>query len=88
MSELKGQDLFLKHCSGCHINGGNIIRRNKTLKLKDLKKNGVDNPEAIAQIARNGIGIMSGYKELLGVDGDKFVASWVWESSQNAWVQG
>ncbi len=83
-----GEQLFIKNCSGCHINGGNIIRRNKTLKLKDLKRNNIDNPEAIAKIARNGIGSMSGYKDKLGDNGDNHVAQWIWDQSQKAWVQG
>ncbi len=88
LNETEGKHLFIENCSGCHINGGNIIRRNKTLKLKDLKRNGIDNPEAIAKIAREGIGSMSGYKEVLGKNGDQLVANWIWEQSQNAWVQG
>ena len=88
LNENKGEELFIKHCAGCHINGGNIMRRNKTLKLKDLKRNGVDNSEAIAEIARNGKGIMTGYKLVLGEDGDVLVANWIWENSQKAWVQG
>ena len=64
------------------------MRRNKTLKLKDLKRNGYDNPEAIAEIAQNGTGIMSGYKEVLGEGGEKIVANWIWEAAQKAWVQG
>ncbi len=83
-----GEHLFVKHCAGCHINGGNIIRRNKTLKLKDLHKNGIDTPEAIAKIAREGIGSMSGYKDVLGEKGEEIVAKWVWDQSQNAWIQG
>ncbi|NBQ36890.1 MAG: cytochrome C6, partial [Synechococcus sp.] len=31
-----GAALFEAHCVGCHLNGGNIIRRGKTLKLKAL----------------------------------------------------
>ncbi len=83
-----GKDLFIKNCSGCHINGGNIIRRNKTLKIEALKRNGLDNPEAIARIARIGIGSMSGYEEVLGEGGDQLVANWIWEQTQNAWTQG
>ncbi len=83
-----GQDIFIKNCAGCHINGGNIIRRNKTLKLKDLKRNGIDNQELIAEIAKNGIGIMSGYEEAIGRGGDELVAKWIWEQAQNAWTQG
>ena len=82
-----GKILFRNHCSGCHINGGNIIRRSKNLKISSLKRNGVDNPEAIARIARQGIGIMSGYKDELGSNGDQIVANWVWEQAQKAWVQ-
>ncbi len=83
-----GQVLFNENCAGCHINGGNIIRRNRTLKLSDLKRRGLDNPEAIARIAKEGIGTMSGYEEYLGEDGAKLVAEWIWNQAQNAWTQG
>ena len=84
---LLGENLFKNNCAGCHINGGNIIRRSKNLKISSLKRNGIDNPEAIAQIARQGIGIMSGYKDELGDNGDQIVANWVLEQAQKAWVQ-
>ena len=83
-----GERLFVQHCSGCHINGGNIIRRSKTLKLSSLKRNGLDNEDDIAKVAREGIGSMSGYIEVLGEGGDKLVANWIWKQAQNAWVQG
>ena len=83
-----GQVLFEKHCAGCHINGGNIIRRGKTLKLSALKRQGIDNPDVIAKIAREGIGSMSGYEERLGENGDQLVAQWIWNQAQNAWTQG
>ncbi len=82
-----GKNLFKSNCAGCHINGGNIIRRSKNLKISSLKRNGVDNPEAIAKIARQGIGIMSGYEDALGDNGDMVVANWVWEQAQKAWTQ-
>jgi len=82
-----GANLFKHNCAGCHMNGGNIIRRSKNLKISSLKRNGIDNPEAIAKIARQGIGIMSGYKDELGENGDQIVANWVWEQAQKAWVQ-
>jgi len=88
LAEDPGHELFLMHCSGCHINGGNIVRRSKTLKLKALKQNGLDNQAAIAKVAREGIGSMSGYQEVLGEGGDKQVAIWIWEQAQNAWVHG
>ena len=82
-----GKSLFNHNCAGCHINGGNIIRRSKNLKISSLKRNGIDNQEAIAKIARQGIGIMSGYEDELGENGDQIVANWVWEQAQKAWVQ-
>jgi len=82
-----GKNLFKHNCAGCHINGGNIIRRSKNLKISSLKRNGIDNPEAIAKIARQGIGIMSGYEDKLGDNGDQIVANWVWEKAQKAWIQ-
>ena len=88
LNENVGGNLFIKHCAGCHINGGNIIRRNKTLKEKDLKRNGVDTKEKIAKIAREGIGIMDGYEEVLGKKGDQLVANWILKQAQKAWVQG
>ncbi len=82
-----GENLFKHNCAGCHINGGNIIRRSKNLKISSLKRNGIENPEGIAKIAREGVGIMSGYEDELGDNGDQIVANWVWEQSQKAWIQ-
>ena len=82
-----GAKLFKNNCAGCHINGGNIIRRSKNLKISTLKRNKIDNPEAIAKIARQGIGIMGGYKEELRDNGDQIVANWVLEQAQKAWIQ-
>ncbi|MBL6797825.1 MAG: c-type cytochrome [Synechococcus sp. BS307-5m-G39] len=83
-----GAQLFDLHCAGCHPNGGNIIRRGRSLKLKDLSKRGLDNPEAIAAIAREGIGQMSGYGDALGEGNEHVVGDWVWLQAQNAWTQG
>jgi len=83
-----GAELFAQHCAGCHINGGNIIRRGKNLKLATLERRGLDSVEAIAQIAREGAGQMSGYGDVLGDGGDRVVATWVLEQAQNAWIQG
>ncbi len=84
---ISGESLFKNSCAGCHINGGNIVRRSKNLKISSLKRNGIDNPEAIAKIARQGIGIMGGYEDDLGDNGDQIVANWVLEQAQKAWVQ-
>ena len=84
----EGAALFQQHCAACHINGGNIIRRGKTLKLKALERQGIASVDAIAQVAREGVGQMSGYGDVLGPGGDQLVAEWIWDQAQNAWIQG
>ena len=80
-----GAALFEAHCVGCHLNGGNIIRRGKTLKLKALERNGIEGPLEIAMIATEGRGQMSGYGEVLGADGADAVAEWIWQQAQEGW---
>ena len=50
--------------------------------------NGLDDPEAISRVARNGIGIMNGYANVLGEGDDQLVANWIWNQAQKAWIQG
>ena len=80
-----GAQLFEQHCAGCHVNGGNIIRRGKTLKLAALERQGVASPEAIAAIASGGLGQMSGYAAVLGEEGSQEVAAWVWQQALAGW---
>jgi cytochrome c6 len=80
-----GAQLFANHCAGCHVNGGNILRRNKTLKLAALQRQGIASEAAIAVIAAQGIGQMGGYRDKLGIGGPEAVASWVWQQAQAGW---
>jgi cytochrome c6 len=80
-----GSSLFGAHCAGCHLQGGNIIRRGKTLKLAALERNGIASPEAIAAIAAGGIGQMGGYAQTLGEGGPEAVAAWVWQQALDGW---
>lgn len=80
-----GAALFEAHCMGCHIQGGNVIRRGKTLKLPALERAGLADPEAIARIAAGGIGQMSGYGAVLGEEGAAQVAEWVWLQARAGW---
>lgn len=83
-----GAELFGNHCAGCHLHGGNIIRRGRTLRLPALQQRGLDSAEAIAAIAAAGIGQMSGYGPVLGEDGVQQVADWVWQQAQLGWPKG
>ena len=87
-SSSEGSVLFDLHCAGCHPHGGNIIRRGRTLKLEALKRRDIASKEAIAEIARHGIGQMGGYEDVLGASGDQLVAEWIWQQAQKAWIQG
>ena len=83
--ERSGDQLFQNHCAGCHVNGGNILRRSKTLKLAALQRNGITSPGAIATIAAQGRGQMSGYGAVLGDGGADAVAEYVWAQAQAGW---
>jgi cytochrome c6 len=83
-----GAQLFEAHCAGCHLQGGNIIRRRKTLQLAALEREGIASPAAIAAIAAGGVGQMSGYGQVLGPDGSEAVAAWVWQQAQAGWPRG
>lgn len=80
-----GTTVFENHCAGCHINGGNIIRRGKTLKLRALEKNGYGTEAAIAQIVTNGKGNMSAYRDRLTSKEIQAVSAYVLNQAQQDW---
>jgi cytochrome c6 len=82
---INGEKIFSIQCAGCHVNGGNIVRRGKTLKLKALKRNQVDSLEAIASLVANGKGNMSAYKERLSPQEIEAVSAYVLEQAQKNW---
>ncbi|NEQ95936.1 MAG: c-type cytochrome [Cyanothece sp. SIO2G6] len=86
-SSADGASLFTLHCAGCHPGGGNIVRRGKTLKLRDLKRQHVDSVEAIATITTNGKGLMSAYSERLTPEEITIVSNYVWQQAQQNWKQ-
>lgn len=83
--ELNATKLFENNCAGCHPKGGNIIRRGKTLKLKDLKKFKMDSLSSVTNIVTNGKGNMSAYKERLSELEIEAVSSYVLEQAGKNW---
>ena len=83
-----GAVIFENNCAGCHVNGGNIMRRGKNLKLKALQKNGVDSVESIAQLVTHGKGLMSAYGDRLTAEEIAEVAKYVTEQAKQDWQQG
>lgn len=82
---VSGAKIFSVECAGCHINGGNIIRRGKNLKLKALKKNHLDSLESIASLVSNGKNIMSAYKDKLSEQQIQDVSAYVLEQAAKDW---
>lgn len=80
-----GAQIFEAHCAGCHINGGNIIRRGKNLKLKALRRNQMDSLEAIAQIVTNGKRPMAAYGDRLTLEEIEDVSAYVLEQAEKDW---
>lgn len=80
--------LFEVHCAGCHLNGGNIIRRGKNLKLKALTQNKVDTVGAIATLITNGKNNMSAYRDKLSASEIQALAKYVLSQAQNGWRKG
>ncbi|GAB4134492.1 MAG: c-type cytochrome [Cyanobacteria bacterium J069] len=80
-----GAKVFDVHCAGCHVNGGNIIRRGKNLKQPALEKNGYATAEAIAQIVANGKANMSAYQDKLTAEEIASVAAYVLDRAAAGW---
>jgi cytochrome c6 len=82
---LDSAKIFEANCAGCHINGGNIIRRGKNLRIKALKKYQMDSVEAISHIVTYGKNNMSAYKDRLSESEINAVSSYVLKQAENNW---
>ncbi|WP_138505575.1 cytochrome c6 PetJ [Nostoc sp. PA-18-2419] len=82
---VNGEQIFSIHCAGCHINGGNIVRRGKNLKKPALHKYGMDSIEAVSSIVTNGKSNMSAYKDRLSEQQIQDVAAYVIEQAEKGW---
>ncbi|MBW4664482.1 MAG: c-type cytochrome [Chroococcus sp. CMT-3BRIN-NPC107] len=84
-STMETATLFTNNCAGCHINGGNIVRRGKSLKSKALKKFGMDSTDAIASLIKNGQYAMPAYKGRLTEQQILDVSAYVLEQAKRNW---
>jgi cytochrome c6 len=85
VGDINGAEVFEVHCVGCHVNGGNIVRRGKNLKQRTLERKGYDSIEAIAQLVTNGKGLMSAYRDRLTPEEITAVSAYVLEQAANNW---
>ncbi len=80
-----GEQIFEVHCAGCHLNGGNIIRRGKNLKMRALRRNHMDSVEAIAHITTYGKRPMSAYQDTLSKEEIHAVSAFVLDRAKQGW---
>jgi cytochrome c6 len=78
-------EVFSVNCAGCHVNGGNIIRRGKNLKQKALKRYGMDSIANIANLVANGKNVMPAYKDRLSEQQILEVSAYVLSQAENDW---
>ncbi|MDJ0702601.1 MAG: c-type cytochrome [Leptolyngbyaceae cyanobacterium MO_188.B28] len=77
--------LFDIHCAGCHPQGGNIIRRGKTLKTRALKRYGADNIAAISDLIANGKNTMSAFRDRLTDNEIQALSAYVLQRAEENW---
>ncbi|MGF1541629.1 MAG: cytochrome c6 PetJ, partial [Pleurocapsa sp.] len=77
--------IFQANCAGCHLGGGNIIRRGKNLKSRALQKNQMDNLAAITQLVTNGKNNMPAYGDRLTPEEIAAVSQYVLEQAATGW---
>jgi cytochrome c6 len=82
---IQGAQVFETQCAGCHVGGGNIVRRGKNLKLKTLQKNKVDTLAAISALVTTGKGNMSAYGDRLTPAEIETVSAYVLDQAAKNW---
>ncbi len=82
---VQGAQVFEAQCAGCHVGGGNIVRRGKNLKLKTLQKNQVDTVAAIAALVTAGKGNMSAYGDRISAAEINNVSAYVLNQAEQGW---
>ena len=80
-----GAKVFQENCNGCHVKGGNIVRRGKNLKLRTLMKNKLDSVDAIAELVSQGKNSMSAYQDRLNNSEIEDVAAYVFNRAKENW---
>jgi cytochrome c6 len=80
-----GRQIFANNCAVCHIGGGNVVNRAKTLKLSDLEQYQMASLEAIQTQVRQGKNVMPAFGGQLSEAQIEDVATYVLEQAQQGW---
>ena len=76
--ETRGEKLFMKHCSKCHPDGGNVVTAAKSLNPKDREANNVKAEEDIIKLMRTpGPGMVKFGTKVISEKDAKAIAEYV-----------
>lgn len=82
----QGARLFQSNCTTCHLNGGNVINGQKTLRKEALRRYGMDSLAALQQQITNGKNAMPAFKQRLNSDQIEAVAAYVLDRAERGWT--
>ncbi len=80
-----GANIFANNCAACHLNGGNVINGQKTLKQDALKRYDMASIDAIKSQVANGKNAMPAFLGRLTNSQVEDVAAYVIEQAENGW---
>ena len=76
--ESRGEKLFIKHCSKCHPDGGNVVTVTKSLNPKDREANNVKTEDDIIKLMRNpGPGMVKFGSKIISKKDAKAIAQYI-----------
>lgn len=82
---VNGEKIFNANCAACHIGGGNLVMRNKTLKLETLKKYNMNSLDAIMHQIEYGKNSMPAFGARFNQQQIEDVATYVLEQAEKGW---
>jgi cytochrome c6 len=80
-----GAKVFAANCASCHVGGGNVVNRSKTLSQADLTKYGMNSLDKVIVQVTNGKPPMPSFKSRLTADQIEDVASYVLDKAASGW---
>ena len=80
-----GAKVFTANCASCHVGGGNIINRAKTLSEADLTKYGMNSLDKVIAQVTNGKPPMPSFKTRLTAEQIEDVANYVLDKAVSGW---
>lgn len=76
--ESRGGKLFMKHCSKCHPDGGNVVTVTKSLNPQGREANNVKTEEEIVRLMRSpGPGMVKFGKKVISEKDAKAIAEYI-----------